>query len=81
MGLGGRPMSGPEADEGLCAAVGRAFAATGPLDRADPDYVERDVQQRFAQAVAQALVERSALVAEAVAQFPQSQGGGRGAGR
>ena len=65
MGQGGRPMSGPEADEGLCAAVGRAFAATGPLDRADPDYVERDVQQRFAQAVAQAVVERSALVAEA----------------
>jgi ATP-dependent DNA helicase DinG len=49
----------------LAADVARAFAADGPLARADEQYVERDMQQRLAQAVAQALEERSALVAEA----------------
>jgi ATP-dependent DNA helicase DinG len=49
----------------LAQAVASAFAAGGPLARADAGYVERDVQQRFAQAVAQALETRSALVAEA----------------
>lgn len=42
-----------------------AFAAGGALARRDPGYVEREVQQRFAQAVAQALDERSTLVVEA----------------
>ncbi len=45
--------------------MARAFAADGPLARADAGYVERDVQQRFAQAVTEALDGRSALVAEA----------------
>jgi ATP-dependent DNA helicase DinG len=49
----------------LAADVARAFAADGPLARADEHYVEREVQQRFAQAVAQALETRGALVAEA----------------
>ena len=51
--------------EGLADAVARAFAAGGPLARADAGYVERDVQQRFAQAVSEALGRRDALVAEA----------------
>ena len=54
-----------EAQESLADAVARAFAADGPLARADAGYVERDVQQRFAQAVTEALDGRSALVAEA----------------
>jgi ATP-dependent DNA helicase DinG len=49
----------------LVADVARAFAADGPLARADDHYVEREVQQRLAQQVAQALQARSALVAEA----------------
>ena len=52
-------------DGALAGAVARAFAAGGPLARADAGYVERDVQQRFAQAVTEALDGRSALVAEA----------------
>ena len=52
-------------DGAFAAAVTSAFAADGPLARADKGYVEREVQQRFAQAVAQALSQRSALVAEA----------------
>ena len=54
-----------EAQGTLADAVVRAFAAGGPLARADAGYVERDVQQRFAQAVTEALDGRSALVAEA----------------
>ena len=53
------------ADDVLALAVARAFAGDGPLARADAAYVERDVQQRFAAAVAQAVQARSALVAEA----------------
>ena len=49
----------------LGTAVAQAFADDGPLARADAGYVERDVQQRFAHAVAEALEQRSALVAEA----------------
>ena len=60
-----RTGAAAEADGALAAAVTGAFAAGGPLARADAGYVERDVQQRFAQAVAQALETRSALVAEA----------------
>ena len=52
-----------EASGSLSSAVARAFAAAGPLARADPGYVERLVQQEFAQAVALALEQRSALVA------------------
>ncbi len=53
------------AGDELAAAVDAAFAAGGPLARADAAYVEREVQQAFARAVAQALDERSALVVEA----------------
>ena len=49
----------------LATAVARVFASGGPLARDDTGYVEREVQQRFAQAVAQAVSQRSALVAEA----------------
>ncbi len=46
-------------------AVNAAFAAGGPLARADAGYVERDVQQVFARAVARAIEARTALVVEA----------------
>ena len=51
--------------DSLARAVSQAFAADGALARADAGYVEREVQQRFAQAVATAVDQRSALVAEA----------------
>ena len=53
------------AADALATAVARVFASGGPLARDDTGYVEREVQQRFAQAVAQAVSQRSALVAEA----------------
>src|ERR1700712_4833239 len=49
----------------LQEAVTAAFARGGPLSQADAGHVERDVQLRMALAVAQAIEERSALVAEA----------------
>jgi ATP-dependent DNA helicase DinG len=49
----------------LGEAVARAFAGSGPLAAADENYAEREVQQRFAQAVASAIDDRAALVAEA----------------
>ena len=58
IGDGAQPAS-------LAEAVARAFACHGPLAEADPAYTEREVQQRFAQAVAEALDAQSALVAEA----------------
>ena len=51
--------------EGLRQAVLQAFADTGPLARADPRYVCRDVQLQMACAVAEAIEARVALVAEA----------------
>ncbi|MBX3621918.1 MAG: ATP-dependent DNA helicase [Rhizobacter sp.] len=45
--------------------VAQAFAPGGQLSQADERYVEREVQQRMAQAVAQAIEGRHALVAEA----------------
>lgn len=45
--------------------VAQAFAPGGPLAQADERYVEREVQQRMAQAVAEAIDERQPLVAEA----------------
>jgi ATP-dependent DNA helicase DinG len=47
------------------SAVTHAFAAGGVLARADPGYVQREVQQRMAGAVAQAIEQQAALVAEA----------------
>ena len=49
----------------LSEAVTAAFARGGALARFDPNHVERDVQLRMALGVAQAIEERSALVAEA----------------
>lgn len=48
----------------LAQRVAEAFAADGPLARADPRYHPRDSQQRFAAGVAEALEARHALVAE-----------------
>lgn len=49
----------------LSAQVAWAFAHGGPLAESDPGYVEREAQQRFASAVAEALERREALVVEA----------------
>ena len=49
----------------LTDAVAEAFAPAGALARADSHYVEREVQIRMAQAVAQAIDGQHALVAEA----------------
>ncbi len=46
-------------------AVSAAFSRGGALAQADEDHVEREVQLRMALGVAQAIEERSALVAEA----------------
>jgi ATP-dependent DNA helicase DinG len=49
----------------LAVAVARAFAADGPLAQADERFLPRGAQDRMALAVAQALEDRAALVAEA----------------
>ncbi len=49
----------------LVDAVEHAFAVDGPLARAEARYMPREVQLRFALAVAQALEQRETLVAEA----------------
>jgi len=49
----------------LGEAVAQAFGAGGPLAQSEPGYVERSVQQEFAQAVAAAIEAQGALVAEA----------------
>jgi ATP-dependent DNA helicase DinG len=49
----------------LGAAVAQAFAPGGLLAQAEPGYAEREVQQVFAQAVAESIETQSALVAEA----------------
>jgi len=54
-----------EQPSSLAEAVARAFAPNGPLAQADVNYTEREVQQRFAQAVAAAIETQGALVAEA----------------
>jgi ATP-dependent DNA helicase DinG len=53
------------AETPLASAVARAFAADGLLARREPGFVPRAVQDRLAAAVARALDERGALVAEA----------------
>ena len=54
-----------DAEQALDAAVAQAFAADGPLARADSHYLPREVQLQMAQAVAQAVEGRGTLVAEA----------------
>jgi ATP-dependent DNA helicase DinG len=49
----------------LAEAVAQAFGCGGALAAADTGYTEREVQQRFAHAVAAAIEDRDALVAEA----------------
>ncbi len=49
----------------LRTLVEEAFASGGSLSRADERYVERETQRRLALGVAQAIEDRSALVAEA----------------
>lgn len=49
----------------LSQAVEKAFSAEGALAKADPAYVQRPAQQQMALAVAQAMEQREALVAEA----------------
>jgi ATP-dependent DNA helicase DinG len=49
----------------LLEDVAQAFAKGGALDLADPNYVEREVQQRMARDVAIAIEDQTALVAEA----------------
>lgn len=58
------PAPEDDAEGELATAVVQAFAAAGPLAQSDAGYVEREVQQRFAEAVAVAVARRSALVAE-----------------
>ena len=50
---------------GLALHVAAAFAADGPLARSDPAYLPREAQVRLAEAVAQAVEQGTALVAEA----------------
>jgi ATP-dependent DNA helicase DinG len=52
-------------DTDLTTRVALAFTAAGPLAASDPRYTPRDVQQRLAQAIALAIEQRTALVAEA----------------
>jgi len=54
-----------EVSEALSAAVARAFAADGPLAATDPNFLPRRAQDALALAIAQAVEDRQALVAEA----------------
>jgi len=60
----GDPIDAGVAD-GLTNATRDALGPRGALAQADPGFVERDVQQQLAEAVAQAVDERATLVAEA----------------
>ena len=55
----------PERSETLAVAVARAFAADGPLARADAGFMPRPQQDQMAARIAQAVEERGTLVAEA----------------
>ena len=57
--------SASDADLSLSRATADALAANGALAAGDPAFVERAEQLAMAQAVAQAIVQRAALVAEA----------------
>lgn len=46
-------------------AIARAFATGGVLQQADPHFLSRELQTEFAQAVGQAITQRSQLVVEA----------------
>lgn len=53
------------ADSPLVEATREALARGGALSRADAGFIEREMQQRLAEAMARAIDERAALVAEA----------------
>ena len=57
------PAPGPDAP--LSEQVALAFSSQGALARSDPNLAQREVQQRLAAHVAQAIETRGALVAEA----------------
>ena len=64
-GAGADDPTDPGAADGLASATRDALSPRGALAQADPGFVEREVQQQLAEAVAQAVDERSTLVAEA----------------
>ena len=51
--------------DSLSQQVALAFSSQGALQRSDPALAQREVQQRLAEQVVRAIVQRSALVAEA----------------
>ncbi len=55
----------PDEASVLAGAVARAFAADGPLAQADPLFMPRQAQDTLAEAIANAVEQRIALVAEA----------------
>jgi ATP-dependent helicase YprA (DUF1998 family) len=57
------PAAAPSAD--LVSAVREALSVEGPLAHADDGFMPREPQDRLAQAVAEAIERREALVAEA----------------
>ena len=67
----GQPVPGVDApddasaDDGLATATRLALGPRGALAQADPGFIEREVQQQLAEAVALAVEERATLVAEA----------------
>ncbi len=58
-------MAAPGPDVPLSEQVALAFSSQGALARSDPHLAQREVQQRLAAQVTQAIEERGALVAEA----------------
>jgi ATP-dependent DNA helicase DinG len=58
-------MTDPADAVDLSQRVSMAFASDGPLAASDPRYVPREAQHRLTQAIAAAIENRSALVAEA----------------
>ena len=57
--------SGPNGSGDLARATREALGPHGALAQADPGFVEREVQQQLAEAMASAVEERATLVAEA----------------
>ena len=57
--------TGPQGSGDLVRATREALGPNGALAQADPGFVEREVQQQLAEAMASAVEERATLVAEA----------------
>ena len=60
-----RPADHGEAISALAEATREALSRGGALSQADAGFIEREMQQRLADAMARAIDERAALVAEA----------------